>query len=218
MPDYPPDYPPGAPELAEPDFDYELGYEPLGFEELINRLLGIERPSPFMESFYGATGLGPEQIGSYITRMFAGGPAKKRAGEFEERGLADVNRLAAQMFRRERLRSAATGGRGSSAEAALKARGVGELAGARAGVRGEAAELETMLSQMFHQRGMGALGMWQGAERGDIQQLQDWGQLMLGTTGPVLGQQALQQQDLWNTINFWLQQQELGLEYPEQED
>lgn len=171
--------------MPDGTYDYTQGLQ--GFQDIINQILATPEPTPFMEEFYGATGMQPGQIGDYIMKMLSGAPAAEQAAEFEQRGLADVNRIATQMFRRERLRSAATGGRGSSAAAAMRARGGEMLAGRRAGVRGQAATLEQELRGQMFGRGMGTLGAWQGATRGDWQQALEYANMLLGTTGPMLG-------------------------------
>ena len=197
---------------------YQWGNEPGAIQDAINRVMRMQEPQPFMEQFYAGTGLSGGQIGDYINKMFSGAGAARKAGEFEASGISDVNRIASQMFSRERQRSAATGKRGSSAEAALKARGGESLATARSGVRSQAASLEEQLRQAMFGRGMGALGAWEGATRGDQAAVNQYGELMLGATNPLLGVTSLQFQQYLADIKYRMEQDRLAVEYPEQED
>ena len=197
---------------------YQWGNEPGAIQDAINRVMRMQEPQPFMEQFYAGTGLSGGQIGDYINKMFSGAGAARKAGEFEASGISDVNRIASQMFSRERQRSAATGKRGSSAEAALKARGGESLATARSGVRSQAASLEEQLRQAMFGRGMGALGAWEGAARGDWESSRQYGDLMLNATNPLLSVTALQMQKYFAERDYWAQQKQWELDYPEQED
>lgn len=125
----------------------------------------IDEPIPIM-SMIGQT-FGMKNIIQYMKNQFAGKGVKKRVDQYRDLGLGQVNRAFTGAYDKLRGTSAATGGRGSSYAAAAKAKGIGQLAGARADVEAGAMGYGDKLRGEAWGRGTGIAGMLESAIRGD---------------------------------------------------
>lgn len=129
---------------------------------------------------------GEGQIWDYITKKLTGAGAGERAGEYRELGLGQVNRAFTDIYDEERQRVAGTGGRGSSFQAARESEGRAALGGARADVEAGALEYEDALRREMFGQGMGALGAYEGAFRGDEQAQANYQQFLAQSLYPEL--------------------------------
>lgn len=125
----------------------------------------IDEPVPMM-SMIGKT-FGMKNIIQYMKNQFSGKNIGGRVDKYRDLGLGQVNRAFTGAYDKLRGKSAAEGGRGSSAAVAAKVKGVGALAGARADVESKAMGYEDKLRGEAWGRGTGIAGMLESAIRGD---------------------------------------------------
>lgn len=170
------------------DIQRQMG-GPEGLRGILERVRS-GAPQGFMEKLPWSEG----QIGNFITDRISGAGASRRAGEYEDRAMGQLGRDARGIYDKLRGGSAATGMRGSSAEAALKAKGGREFATARAGVRQGAQEYEDQLKQEMFGQGMAGLGAYEAASRGDVAQGMQHGEQLLRSLQPELQAYGMDQQ------------------------
>ena len=166
-----------------------------GIEGILERIRGIE-PTPFLERLP----FGQEQIGQFIANKLSGKGVSERAEQYTRQQIDALNRMATKEARKYEAGMAATGGRGSSFDAAMRAKGKAAIAAGRGEARQRGMEYEDALRRQAFQQGMGALSAYEGAARGDWEQALQGGQLLLGSLAPELQAYGLDMEtlhDLW---------------------
>jgi len=155
-----------------------------GSQDFNNTLSGVRgiQQTPFLDRLPWNN----EQITGYIQNQLTGKGASERADKYKTAAMRQLNQSVIPEAQQYTSDVAATGGRGSSFDAAMRAKGRVALGGARAGVELNAMTYEDALRQAMQERGMGALGAYEGAARGDWTQALQQGQLALSSLDPEL--------------------------------
>lgn len=130
----------------------------------------------------------PGQIAQFAMNQFSGKGIAPKVERYKELGLGQVNRAFTGVYDTERQKMAATGGRGSSFQAALEAKGRGALGTARAGVETGALGYEEELRTAGWEKGMGVVGAVQKALRGDVEASNQYVSMILENILGVRGQ------------------------------
>lgn len=193
---------------------------PQGFQGTLQQIQGGAPPS-LMNAMPWQRG----QIDQFLTNKLSGKGARAQADKFRTTAMGETNRMFTNYANKQRSSMASGGQKGSSYDAAARAAGLGELAGARAGVNLGAQQYEdTLRNQMFGQ-GMQGLGALTGTMQQDISNQQGFQNQLIQSLYPMLqqygmdigalqGQQGMEQnqqfgenafnQDMWNAI--WAKQ------------
>jgi hypothetical protein len=190
---------------------------PAGWQNTVSQVQSLAQPGQTMMSqMPWNTG----QIGSWLTNQMSGKGAATRANAWKTGAMSDVNRTFSKGYDALRGNLAGRGLKGSSGEAALKARGLGEYDAARNSVSMGAQTYEDQLKQQMFGQGMQGLNAWNTINQGDVNNRMNSAGMLLsslqpgmnvwqggmgaqGTIGGQAGEQGIAENQF--DLNAWLQ-------------
>lgn len=188
---------------------------------VLDRVRNLE-PTPFLDRLPWSGG----QIADYAGNLMSGKRASQIATDWGNRAMDELKKTAYQGYKSMSGQSAATGGRGSSAEAALKAKGLQAFGSAKTDVLNTQQNLEETMRNSDFTKGMGVLGAYQSAANQDwtnalnnanlaLNSLSPelaWNQAMNSTASGLMSGESTEQnsQNTFNTMLYQLLKQNGG--------
>jgi hypothetical protein len=160
-----------------------MGYlgGPEGWEDIVGEAQGAARERvPFMSRLPWSEG----QIGEWLTNQLTGKGAAEKAARFGANQKANINRNFRQGYNDLTGGLARSGQKGSSGEAALLAKGMGEYQGALTNADLQTGMYEDQLRTSAFGRGMTGLGAYEGVARGDYNDALNEASSLIQSLGP----------------------------------